>query len=161
MPDFLVIKDYLEASSYVIILLGLPIAIYQFVRATRREALDREYGTYNALDEKYLEFQRLCFDHPDLDIFDIQDETSRTLSSEEKKQETVAFTMLFSIFERSFLMYYDQDSAIKARQWTGWNDYIVSYCRRKNFRDAWAISGETFDTQYQEFMADLIKQCAP
>lgn len=156
----MLIKDYLETCSYIVVLLGVPVAIYQFVRATQKEAADREYGTYNALDEKYIEFQKICFDHPALNIFDISDRAPKELSEEEKKQELIAFTVLFSIFERAFLMYHDQDSDIKARQWTGWNDYILSYCSRKNFRDAWGISGQTFDTKYQEFMLSLMPEIA-
>src|SRR5690349_8105402 len=134
MPDFATIKDYLEACSYATILLGLPVAIYQFVRSSRKEEADREYGTYNALDERYLEFQAICFEHPHLDIFDIPDDSPRSQSELDKKQELIAFTMLFSIFERAYLMYHEQDNELKARQWTGWNDYIVGYCRRANFR---------------------------
>ena len=163
MPDLLTIKDYLEAASYLSIILGLPAALYQFIRAKRKEELDREYGTYNALDEKYIEFQKLCFDLPTLDIFDIPDSSARELSELEKKQELIAFTMLFSIFERAYLMYFDQDGNLKAKQWTGWNDYIASYCRRQNFRDAWESSGNTFDTDYQKFMTDILSgnECRP
>jgi hypothetical protein len=150
------VKDVLEALSYLTILVGFPLAIYQFWRAARKEALDREYGTYNALDEKYLEFQRLCLENPRLDIFDISDPKPNGLTPEEEKKELIAFTMLFSIFERSYLMYSAEDSNLKARQWTGWNEYISAYCKRDNFRRAWQVSGNTFDTDYQNYMAKMI-----
>lgn len=152
-------KDYLEALSYLTVLLGLPLALHQFWKTARREQLDREYGTYNALDEKYIDFQNLCFQNPRLNIFDLQDQQPAELSEEEKKQQLIAFTILFSIFERAYLMYSDQDSDIKARQWTGWRDYIQSYCQRDNFKHAWALSGNTFDTNYQEFMEATIREC--
>ena len=159
MADFAIIKDYLEAGSYATILLGLPVAIWQFIRSTRKEESDREYGTYNALDEKYIEFQRLCLEHSNLDIFDIPDAGAMSKKDIDKKQELIAFTMLFSIFERAYLMYYEQDNDLKARQWTGWHEYIIDYCKRENFRVAWEISGKTFDTQYQSFMQNLLDQC--
>ena len=159
MKHLALAKDILECLSYLTILLGFPIAIYQFRRSALKEELDREYGTYNALDEKYLEFQQLCLLNPRLDIFDIQDGQATTLTPEEEKKEIIAFTMLFSIFERSFLMYSDQDTEIKLRQWSGWREYILGYCKRDNFRKAWAISGQTFDTNYQEFMDQLLKEC--
>jgi hypothetical protein len=152
-------KDIAEILSYITIVVGLPLAILQFRRTARKEQADREYGTYNALDEKYLDFLRLCFDHPRLDIFDIAG-GSPELSADERKQELVAFTMLFSILERAFLMYSDQTSVIKARQWSGWHDYVTEYCRRSNFRSAWRVAGDMFDTEFYNYIEGLIANTA-
>jgi hypothetical protein len=147
------LKDVLETLSYITVIVGFPVAIYQYRRKTIKEQADREYGTYNALDEKYLEFQRLCFENPSLDIFDVRDREPRVPSEDERKQELIAFTMLFSVFERAYLMYHDQPDGIRQRQWSGWHEYIREYCGRANFQAAWEISGETFDTEYQVFMS--------
>jgi hypothetical protein len=150
-------KEILEILSSLIVLLGIPTGIYQYWSSKKKEQADREYGTYNALDEKYLEFQRLCLEHPQLDVFDIPDRVPSALNEEERKLELVAFTLLFSIFERAYLMYYDQSNKIKKRQWSGWDEYIESYCRRDNFRNAWRISGNTFDSEYQAYMKSKIQ----
>jgi hypothetical protein len=155
------LKEISEVASYLTIVLGLPLALYQYRRKTYKEQLDREYGTYNALDEKYLEFVRLCFDYPQLDIFDIPDASPSKAPPIEEKRELIAFTMLFSIFERAYLMYADQRSTIKKRQWSGWHEYLTEYCARVNFRRAWRISGNTFDTSFQEFVELTIRQAAP
>lgn len=143
----------LEALSYLTVIVGFPIAIYQYRRNARKEQNDREYGTYNALDEKYIEFLRLCYDSPELDVFDIPDQNPKPLNEGEKKKELVAYTMLFSIFERAFLMYHDQSDVLRQRQWSGWLQFIQHYCSRENFRRAWTASGATFDTQFQHFMS--------
>jgi hypothetical protein len=150
--DLQLIKDICELLSYVVILIGVPGGLFQYYRTVKKEQQDREYGTYNALDEKYLDFQQLCLEHPYLDAFDIPNRTLKRLSEQEKKQELIAFTMLFSIFERAYLMYHDQSTAIKNRQWSGWEDYIEGYCKRENFRRAWDISGTTFDNDFQDYM---------
>ena len=49
---------YLDAISKLIIILGFPLAFIQYMRTKHKEKQDREYGTYNSLDEKYLEFQK-------------------------------------------------------------------------------------------------------
>jgi len=152
MDNFLRLKDILEALSFLAILLGIPVGIYQYLRAKRKEQIDREYGTYNALDEKYLEFQKLCFEHPQLDVFDISDSAPSVLNEQQTKQELIAFTVLFSIFERAYLMYHDQSTTVKERQWLGWEEYIESYCVRENFRNAWHTSGKTFDSEFQAYM---------
>jgi hypothetical protein len=146
-----------QIAANVTVILGFPIIVIRYFRATRKEAKDREYGTYNALDDKYLEFQRICLANPRLDIFDIPLTATPENTPEEKAQELVAFTFLMSVFERAYLMYQEQRPGIRIRQWLGWHEYIESYCRRENFRQAWKVSGKTFDGNFQAFMDHLIK----
>jgi hypothetical protein len=153
-------KEILETLSFVAVIVGFPIALYQYRRKTLREQADREYGTYNALDEKYLEFLEMCRANPRLDIFDIPDVTSADLSDTERKQELIAFTMLVSIFERAFLMYYDHEDSVRQRQWSGWHAYIRDYCKRTNFRNAWLDIGEQFDTDFHVFMATELQDAS-
>ncbi len=151
------IINYLDAVSKIVIILGLPLAFIQYRVTKRREKRDREYGTYNALDEKYLEYQQLCLKYPYLNIFDIPDKNPIELNEEQKKEELILFTMLISIFERAYLLYTDQKSSIKEKQWLGWDSYIKSFCKRANFLNAWEISGSTFDTEFEQYMKKTIK----
>lgn len=151
------IMQYLDLATKVIVILGFPIAYFQYARAKRKEKQDREYGTYNSLDEKYIDFQKLCLQKPYLDIYDIPDAAPQKLTEIQKKEELILFTMLFSIFERAYLLYSDQKSDIKKKQWSGWDSYIKSYCTRQNFLDAWATSGATFDIDFEKYMKTNIK----
>ncbi len=150
--------DYLDAIGKTVVILGLPLAYFQYKRTKRKEKKDREYGTYNALDEKYLEFQKLCLDHPYLNIFDIPDKAPEKLNAKQEKEELILLTMLFSIFERAYLLYSDQYSDIKKKQWVGWDSYIKSYCKRENFLRAWEVSGSTFDTDFEKYMEMNIEE---
>ena len=156
--DLQLLKEVFELLSYVAIIVGVPVGLYQYYRTVKREQQDREYGTYNALDEKYLEFQQLCLEHPELNVFDVPDSSPAHLSNTQQKQELIVFTMLFSIFERAYPMYSDQSTIIKERQWSGWHEYIGEYCRRSNFRKAWAVSGQTFDSTFQDYMAHRLNE---
>lgn len=124
----------------------------------KKEQQDREYGTYDALDEKYLQFLNLCFTHPELDIFEKPDAAPRPLSEEQKKQELIALTMLTSICERAYLMYSDQSTALKRRQWSGWDEFIRGYCQRENFRRALAQTGEGFDLGFQQYIRRVLAE---
>lgn len=162
------IKDILESLSYIIIILGFPTAIIRYFQNIKREQEDRkkeqkgrEYGTYDALDKKYLEFLSTCLANPELDIFDIPDKEPSILNPIQKKKEIIAFTMLISVFERAYFMYRDQTGDARRDQWPGWLEYIKGYCRRKNFIEAWNISGLTFDETFQKFMRDLIDNGPP
>jgi hypothetical protein len=132
------------------------LALYQHRRGLSKEQADREYGTYNALDDKFLEFQRLCFENPTLDIFDVPDKVPAHCDPEQAKRELVAFTILFALFERAYLMYREHRTSLRDKQWSGWYEYIASYCGRENFRHAWSVSGVTFDSDFQVFMQSLI-----
>lgn len=153
----LLIKDYFEIISHLVVILGFPIAFFQYFRAKKKEKMDREYGTYNSLDEKYLEFQKLCLAFPYLNVFDIPDKEPKELNTIQEKEELILYTMLFSIFERAYLLYSDQNSEIKKKQWSGWDIYIKSFCERSNFLSAWKISGLTFDTDFEKYMNHIIK----
>ena len=149
-------KDFLEVLATIVVLGGVPFGLYKYVDAVKKEQRDREHGTYNALDEKYIMYQEVCLKNPKLDIFDIPDAQPASLNPEEKKKEVIAFTILMSIFERSFLMYSDKSDSIKEQQWQGWEEYITKFASRDNFKKAWEISGETFDTRFEEFMNGVI-----
>lgn len=53
-------------------------------------------------------------------------------------------------------MYKDQSKKVRDKQWTVWQDYLVSYCRRENFRQAWQISGSTFDQEFHGHMTETL-----
>jgi hypothetical protein len=125
----------------------------------RYKELEKEYLTYNALDEKFIGFQKLCLDHPYLDVFDVKDHKPQKLNEEQQKQELIAFTLLFSIFERAYIMYVcmKQAKEIREEQWKGWEEYIQNYCQRPNFVEAWKKSGTTFDERFTDYMNDTLK----
>ena len=120
----------LEALSYVITLLGLPAAIYVYLREHSKERREREYGTYNALDDKYLDFLKLCLENADLNIYPQNLEINVRLTPQQESKKLVLFEILISILERSYLMYRDQSSKIKQNQWIGWNEYMEDWMAR-------------------------------
>jgi hypothetical protein len=145
-------KDILEVMAFITVLFGIPTGLFGYFRASMKERRDRENGTYDALDEKLLEFERLCLTHPYLDIFDLPDKTPVALTAEQQKEEIIALTMLFSIFERAYLMYNDQSAAMRKKQWAGWDEYIRAYCIRDNVKAAWRSSGGTFDKDFEQYI---------
>ena len=61
----------LEAISYLVTIIGLPIGLFVFVYEKRRERKDRERQAYQSANDKYIDLLNLCLTNPDLDIFDI------------------------------------------------------------------------------------------
>jgi hypothetical protein len=47
------------------------------------------------------------------------------------------FGMLIAIFERAYLLLYDDDlSGREARRWRSWEDFMQEWCGRDDFREA-------------------------
>ena len=55
--------------AHIAAILGIPLALFLFYDEKRKERRDREYGTYNALDDKYIAFLQLCIEHPELNLY--------------------------------------------------------------------------------------------
>lgn len=156
------LNDYLQVAAHVVTILGLPLGLSLFYHEKLRERRDREYGTYNALDDKYIHFLELCLERPHLDVFDLpQGAGSDDEASSRERQEQVLFMILISILERAYLMYQDQSSEVRRRQWVGWVAYMEGYCRRANFRRFWPRLGPEFDTDFVAFMQALIDDATP
>jgi len=150
------ISQYFELATFIVTLLGVPAAIFIYAKEQRLQREEREYGTYDALDEKYIELQQLCIEYPELDIFDTPYAVPRKLTEEQQKQEEAIILIRISIFERAFLMYQRTPAKAKSDQWAGWDGEIKEWLNRKNFRDVWDVHAPYYDkTFYQYFEQHL------
>jgi hypothetical protein len=152
---FLPTADQLEYLLKVTQLIGIPVAVVIFFISKRRERLDREYGTYDALDNKYMDYLKLCLDNPDLDVAD-QPRQCPPLTADQQHREKIVFTMLVSIMERAFLMYQGKSDQIRAAQWSGWDAYIRDWSRRANFAAVFPSLRSQFDTKFVSYTEQLI-----
>lgn len=136
----------------LITLLGVPTAICVYSMEQRQRRMEREYGTYDALDDKYIELQQLCLNHVELDVFDTPYDTPRELSEQQKKQEDAILYIRIAIFERAYLMYKrSRSKGIRKNQWAGWEIEIREWLERENFRALWALNRQYFDQEFIEF----------
>jgi hypothetical protein len=157
------IKDVFELLSYVVVVLGVPVGIWQYrqvkVREQEERRLEREaraWEVYNSLDDKYYDFLNLCLAYPELDIYDLPDDPAATPATQQQKRESIAFTMLISLFERAFLMYAREENVFKKSQWAGWQSYIRDYCGRDSFVRTWKLAGSSYDLQFQAYMNEQL-----
>ena len=134
------------------------LSVWKYSRIAKKERQEREDKTYSSLDETYKDFLLLCFNNPQLDIYDVPDDNFAELTNEQKKQEMIALTMLISLFEKAYLMYRGQRTSFRNKQWTGWEEYMVDYCHRGNFKRAWEKNGDTYDSEFVRYMNKLFKK---
>lgn len=155
--------ETLEALAYVATILGVPIFLFSYLANQAAERKRAEYGTYDALDEKYVEFQKLAVQHVELDIADTPLATPPTaLSDAQIATRRTLYQILLATFERAFLMYKDKSDRMRTRQWDGWDKYLKAYCDRPAFVDAF-FNGETpradysatFDQDFEKYLMEI------
>ena len=48
------VSQYLEIATFIITILGVPAAIFVYIKEQENQRAEREYGTFDALDAKYI-----------------------------------------------------------------------------------------------------------
>jgi hypothetical protein len=137
---------------YIAMSIAGPLAVIAFLQVKKTERLEKEYRTYDELDNRFFEYQKLALEYYDLDILDVPNNDPSLAFDKKRKQEMVAYAILFSLFERAYLMFSNQADTFRERQWSGWKRFLNEFIRRENVRTAWQLSKETYDTDFQAFM---------
>ncbi len=124
-----------EMLSYVVTVIGLPVAIFVFLFEQRKERANEENEVYQALSDNYQEFLKVVLENPDLRLFSTP--STPNLSDEQRERMMVIFGMLVSLFERAYLLLHDHTmSKNELRRWRSWEDYMHEWCSREDFRTA-------------------------
>ena len=124
-----------ELLSYVVTVVGLPMAISVFIFEQRKERDNEEEEVYQLLSDNYQEFLKISLEHPDLRLF--ASEETPALSAEQRERMFIIFSMLISLFERAYLLLYEANMKEKQlRRWRSWEDYMGEWCSRADFRSS-------------------------
>jgi hypothetical protein len=140
-----------ELASYVVTVLGLPIAIGIFLWQERNERANEEEEGYQLLSNAYNDFLKIVLVHPDLHLR--TNEPLATPSSEQTERMLVIFDMLISLFERAYLVAYKEKmSGEERRRWNSWDDYMREWCRRDDFHNALPLLLRGEDPDFQAYI---------
>jgi hypothetical protein len=122
-----------ELLSYIVTVFGLPLAIFSFIMEQRKERENEDEEVYQLLTADYTDFLKLVMANPDLKLRS-QSETM-DLCEEQRERVQVLFEILISLFERAYLLSYDDKMTRKQeRRWLSWEDFMREWCEREDFR---------------------------
>jgi hypothetical protein len=155
------VKDLAQILYYVTLSVAGPLALIEFFRARNADRRANEYKIYDELNDRFFEYQKIALEYYDLDILDVPNNDPSLAFDKKRKQEMVAHAMLFSLFERAFLMFNHQEDQFRLRQWSGWKHFLNDFIRRETVRSAWAVSKGMYDSDFQRFMDDRIAEHQP
>jgi hypothetical protein len=141
-----------QVIYYIAMSIAGPLAVVAYIKVKKTERLEKEHQTYDELDNRFFEYQKLALEYYDLDILDVPNNDPSLAFDKKRKQEMVAYAILFSLFERAYLMFSSQGDKFRQRQWSGWKHFLNDFLRRENVRIAWELSKSTYDTDFQSFM---------
>jgi hypothetical protein len=149
-----------ELLSYVVTVIGLPLAIAVFVFEQRKERDNEDEAVYQLLSDNYQDFLKAALEHSDLRLFST--EKTAELDDIQRERMYIVFSMLISLFERAYLLLYEDDMTPKQwRRWRSWEDYMSEWCQREDFRTALAdqLGGE--DPDFVTYLQRLAEERAP
>jgi hypothetical protein len=143
-----------EFLSYVVTVIGLPLAIFVFLYEQRKERENEEEEVFQLLSDNYQDFLKVALDNPDLRLFSA-DETPQ-LTIEQRERMVIIFTMLISLFERAYLLLYEDEMSPKQlRRWRSWEDYMREWLRRADFRACLSSLLEGEDPAFVDYIRKL------
>jgi hypothetical protein len=155
--NFVLSLENWELLSYVVTVVGLPLAIMVFIYEQRKERANEEDEVYQLLSDNYQDFLRVVVENPDLRLFS----TYRTpnLTDEQRERMMVIFEMLISLFERAYLLLYEHRmSETQERRWRSWEDYMRDWCLREDFRSElpYLLRGE--DPEFVSYITSVAER---
>jgi hypothetical protein len=143
-----------ELASYVVTVVGLPLAIFVFFFEQRKERDNEEEEVYQLLSDNYQDFLKVALDNPDLRLF--ADEETPQLTDEQRERMFIIFSMLISLFERAYLLLYEPAMKPKqARRWRSWEDYMSEWCQRADFRARLPVLLRGEDPEFAAYLQAL------
>lgn len=143
-----------ELLSYVVTVIGLPLAIAVFVYEQRRERDNEEDAVYQLLSDNYQDFLRIALEHSELRLF--APEQTPALTAEQRERMLIIFSMLVSLFERAYLLLHEDDmDPRQQRLWQSWEDYMLEWCRRADFHAALPTLLRGEDPEFAAYLSAL------
>lgn len=153
--------EWLEALSYVVTIVGLPLAIAVFIKEQRKERQNDDEELYLQLSDDYAKFLRLVLEHADLQLM-TQTRPEAPFTSEQIERRNVLFELLIAIFERAYILVYEEQMSRQAtRLWQTWVDYMREWCRRPDFRELLPELLQGEDPEFQDYIRRVAAEETP
>lgn len=122
-----------ELASYVVTVVGLPIAVIIFLLQERKQRINEEIEIQQTLANSYTDFLKLVLKNPDLEL--LSSKQTPDLSQEQAERLHAICSVLMSLFERAFMLTWSpRMSERDRRHFSSWEDLMREWCMRADFR---------------------------
>lgn len=146
-----------ETASYVVTVIGLPMAIAFYALDRLKQRSQEEEETYLHLSDEYVSFLRLALDNADLRLLDPA--ATPGLDEEQRMRKSALMGVLISLFERAYILTYRDDMrGSELRRWRSWEDWMREWSRREDFRSAMKMHLPGEDPEFVAYLETLAEQ---
>ena len=112
---------------------------------------------FQRLADEYREFLKLVLDNADLRLLRHHG-AAQDLTEEQLERRDAIFGILISLFERAYLLVYEERMARQERRrWQSWEDYMREWVRRADFRAALPTLLEGEDEEFRQYIVALAR----
>ena len=147
--------EFWELASYVVTVVGLPFAIIVFMIDQKKERNNEDEELYQRLSDEYADFLKLLLENADLKLTSHNSGESQ-LGDEQEERKRIIFDILISLFERAFILVYEENMSGQTRRlWSSWEDYIRYWCKRRDFREALAYLLQGEDPDFEIYVKKI------
>lgn len=149
-----------ELTSYIVTVFGFPLAIFSFIWQQRKERENEEEAVYQLLSDAYTDFLKLVMQNPDLRLRSQSEIVD--LTDEQRERMHVIFEILISLFERAYLLAYEDNmSGKQRRRWASWDDYMREWCGRDDFRFKLPRLLQGEDADFAHYIQNIANEIHP
>lgn len=148
--------QFWELAANVSFALAAPYAIILFMYEKKKEQRQKNEAMYQALAGEYARFAQLLISNADLRLR-TDPVPDLELTPDQRERKKIIFEVLVALFEQAFILVYrPKMDGRAARHWMTWQDYILFWCKRPDFRE---VLPELLPGEDPEFV-DYIKKIA-
>lgn len=150
--------EFWELLSYVVTVFALPFGLWTYMSDQRKERENEEAEIYQKLSDEYTDFSVLLLENADLKL-GTQTYREAQFSEEQLERKRIIFEILISIFERAFILVYEENMSPRTRRlWLSWDDYMRFWCRRYDFRSILEELLQGEDPDFGQYIRNVSRQ---
>jgi hypothetical protein len=150
--------EWSELLSYIVTVIGLPMAIIVFIYEQRKERQSDDEEVYQRLSDEYTTFLKLVLEHADLHLLRSAPNLP-PLNEEQMERKFLLIGILVALFERAYLLVYDDHMNKQTRRmWQTWDDYMREWCRREDFRAMMVSHLKGEDPDFQAYIQRIAEE---
>src|SRR5690606_18093476 len=133
------------------------MAILIYILQERKERQNEDEEIYQRLSDEYANFLKLLLRNADLQL--ASQMVNEAHSDEQKERKRIIFDILISLFERAFILVYEENMSPQTKRlWSSWEDYIRYWCRRKDFRSSLTELLQGEDPDFENYVRKIALQ---
>lgn len=149
------IEDFWMLMANISVAFSAPYALILFMYEKHKEKDLKNEEMYQKLAEEYAKFSNLLIENADLQLL-TDPVPDAVLSPDQKERKRCIYELLVALFEQAFILVYEDkmDKQTK-RLWMTWEDYMIFWCDRPDFRAALPEMLKGEDPEFADYIRKL------